>query len=217
MYVLICGYLSTLMQFTPQAQKSHMEVMGWKKDEANKMEDVANKGFVARMAWTKDSKDVTFIGPVYLDFFRQSRYLISQTDMRLKFTLNRPEFALMGLGAGTDYKFSISKAVLRVRRVTVNPSVINGHAAGLQKHNAIYPLLHTDITNFTIPKGQSNYTKDNLYPLQAPKMLMIAMLENDSFNGDYKKNPYNFQHFNLSRLGLFADNIGIPGRPVTPN
>ena len=211
------AYLSTLMQFTPQAQKSHMTVLGWKKDEAGKMEDDANKGFVDRMAWTKDSKEVTFIGPVYCDFFRQSRYLLSQTDMRLKFTLNRPEFALMGLGVGTDFKFAITKAVLRVRRVTVNPSVINGHSIGLDRQNAIYPVLHTDIKNFTIPKGQSNYTKDNLYPLEAPKMLMIAMITNESFNGDYKKNPYNFHHFNLSRLGLFANGIAIPGRPVTPD
>ena len=211
------SYMSTLMQFTPQAQKSHMLALGWKKDEGGKMEDAANKGFVTRMEWTKDSKEVTFIGPVYLDFFRQSRYLISQTDMRIKFTQNKPDFALMGLAAGTDYKFLISKAVLRVRRVTVNPSVINGHALGLKKHNAIYPVLHTEVTNFTIPKGQSNYTKDNLYPLQAPKMLMIGMIENDSFNGNYKKNPYNFQHFNLSRLGLFANGIAIPGRPVTPD
>ena len=211
------SYMSTLMQFTPQAQKSHMAVLGWKKDEANKMEDAGNAGFVTRMNWTLNSKDATFIGPVYLDFFRQSRYLISQTDMRLKFTLNKPEFAIMGLGTGSDYQFAISKAVLRVRRVTVNPSVINGHAVGLNKHNAIYPVLHTDVTNFTIPKGQSNFTKDNLFPLQAPKMLMIAMVENDSFNGSYTKNPYNFQHFNLSRLGLFANGIAIPGRPVTPN
>ena len=78
-------------------------------------------------------------------------------------------------------------------------------------------MLHTDIINFTIPKGQSNYTKDGLYPLQAPKMLMIGMVENDSFNGDYKKNPFNFQHFHLCRLGLFANGSSIPGRPMTPD
>ena len=211
------AYLQTLMQFTPQAQDTHMIVQGWYKDEANKMEDATNKGFIARMDITKDSKETTLIGPVYLDFLRQSRFLISQTDMRLKFTLSKPDFALLGLGAESDFKFNITKAVLRVRRVTVNPSVINGHAVGLQKDNAIYPVLHTDISNFTIPKGQSNYTKDNLYPLQAPKMLMVAMVDNDAFNGNYAKNPFNFQHFNLSRLGLFANGIAIPGRPVTPD
>ena len=211
------AYLLALMQFTPQAQKSHMVLQGWEKDEAYKMEDVTNKGFVTRMTWTEGSREVTFLGPVYLDFFRQSRYLISQTDMRVKFTPQKPDFALMGLGTGTDYKFSFTKAVLRVRRVTINPSVINGHAIGLKKHNAIYPVLHTEITNFTIPKDQSSYIKDHLYQLQAPNLLMIVMVENESLNGDYKKNPYNFQHFNLSRLGLFANGKSIPGRPLSPN
>ena len=36
------AYLSTLMQFTPQAQKSHMKVLGWCKDDAGKMEDATS-------------------------------------------------------------------------------------------------------------------------------------------------------------------------------
>ena len=46
------AYRSTLMQFTPQAQKSHMEVLGWKKDEVDKMEDATNKGFLTRLEWS---------------------------------------------------------------------------------------------------------------------------------------------------------------------
>ena len=88
------AYLNTVMQFQPQAQKSHMRALGWCKDEAGKFDDETNKGFAIRKLWIKDSKVCELYGPLYLDFTRQSRYLISQTDMRLKLIPSKPEFAL---------------------------------------------------------------------------------------------------------------------------
>ena len=50
------GYFNTVMQFTPHAQKSHMQNQGWYKDEAGKFDDAANSGFVKRCAICTDSK-----------------------------------------------------------------------------------------------------------------------------------------------------------------
>ena len=46
---------------------------------------------------------------------------------------------------------------------------------------------------------------------------MIAMVENDAFNGSLGKNPFNFQHFDMSKLALYRDGISVPGRPFSPN
>ena len=54
------AYLHTVMQFMPQAQNSHMEIWGWVKDQAGKMDDVTNTGFVKRMNWTDKSQETTF-------------------------------------------------------------------------------------------------------------------------------------------------------------
>lgn len=211
------GYFNTVMQFTPMAQQSHMLAMGWCKDEAGKFDDAANKGFVERMKLSNDSKSFELMGPLFLNFFRQSQYLISQTAMRLKLLPSKPEFALNGFGKIKDFKIVFEQVILYVPRYTLNPSVINGHAAGLKKHNAIYPLNHTEVTTFTIPKGQQSYTKDRLFPDQAPKLLMIAMVDNDAFNGSITKNPFHFEHFNLNKLALYRDGISVPGRPFAPN
>jgi len=211
------GYFNTVMQFTPQAQKSHMTTMGWYKDEADKFDDAANTGFEKRSELIEDSKLFELMGPLFLNFYRQSQYLISQTDMRLKLIPSKPEFALNAYGAKKDFKIVLKEVVLYVPRCTLNPSVINGHATGLSRQNAIYPLHHTEVTTFTIPKGQQSFTKDRLFPDQAPKLLMIAMVENIAFNGNIKKNPFNFQHFNLNKLGLYRDGVSVPGRPFTPD
>ena len=211
------SYFNTVMQFHPAAQKSHMKLMGWSKDQTGKFEDESNKGFVERQKWTADSKLCELYGPLYLDFCRQSRFLISQTDMRIRFLPSKPEFALNAYGSTSDFKVKLESVTLHVRRILLNPSVINGHAAGLNKQNALYSINHTQIINFTIPAGQKSYVKDRLFPLQAPKLLIVGMLDNEAFNGSIKRNPFYFQHFDLNKIALYREGESIPGRPFTPD
>ena len=211
------GYFSTVMQFTPEAQKSHMLSQGWYKDEAGKFDDATNTGFKAREKLVEDSKSFELMGPLFLNFYRQSQFLISQTDMRVKLLPSKPEFALNAYGSHSDFKIAFQEVVLYVPRYTLNPSVINGHAAGLKRQNAMYPLLHSEVTTFTIPRGQKSFTKDRLFPNEAPKLLMIAMVDNVAFNGHIGKNPFHFQHFNLNKLALYRDGVSVTGRPFTPD
>ena len=210
------AYIPTLMQMHPSAQRTHMKLLGWEKDQASKMDDESNTGFKERQKWIATSKECELYGPLYLDFMRQSRYLISQTDMRLRLLPHKPEFALNAHGTAS-FKIAFQSVTLHVRRIVLNPSVINGHATGLNKQNAIYPVNHTELINFTIPAGQKSYIKDRLFPLQAPKLLIIGMVDNDAFNGAIKKNPFNFKHFDLNKIALYREGESIPGRPLTPD
>ena len=211
------GYFNSVMQFTTEAQRSHMQSMGWFKDEAGKFDNDSNKGFVKRSQMIKDSKSFELMGRLFLNFFNQGQYLLSQTSMRVKLLPNKPEFALNAYGKTKDFKITFEEVILYVPRHTMNPSVINGHAAGLKRQNAFYPLQHARVTTFIIPKGQQSYTKDRLFPDQAPKLLMIAMVDNDAFNGNIAKNPFHFQHFNMNKLALYRDGTSVPGRPFSPD
>ena len=210
------GYFNTMLQFHPAAQKSHMTAQGWYKDQAGKFDNEANTGFVKRQKLSEGSKVFELMGPLYLDFFRQERYLISQTDMRIKLNPSKAEFVLNAYGSA-DFKIHFEEVILYVHRVELNPSVIHGHALGLKRQNAIYPINHNEIITFTIPKGQKSYTKDRLFPDAAPKMLAIAMVENEAYNGNIKKNPFNFQHFDLMKISLYREGRSIPGRAFTPD
>ena len=212
------AYFRTLFQFEPDAQNAQMKAFGWYKDQAGKFDDKTNTGFVKRQGLVGNSNVIEFLGPLYLDFFNQDRFLISQTDIRIKLMPSKPEYALMAFStAPTDFKINFESVVLYVDRVELNPSVINGHAMGLQTDNARYFINHTELLNYTIPAGQKSYTKDRLFPDLAPKMIMIAMTENEAFNGSYTKNPFRFQHFNLNKLALYREGRSIPGQPFQPD
>ena len=211
------AYLHNIMQFHPAAQSSHMLMQGWVKDEAGKFDDETNSGFVARQAWTKDSQVCELYGPLYLDFFKQSRYLISKIDMKIKLVPSKTDFSLNAFAATKDFKIRYDTAVLYVKRIKLNPAVMNGHARGLRKKNALYPINHTEMITFTIPRGQKSYVKERLFPIQQPKMLMIAMVTNDAFNGNLEKNPFHFQHFDLDQIILYREGENIPGHPLRPD
>ena len=78
-------------------------------------------------------------------------------------------------------------------------------------------MNHTELLTFTIPRGQKSHVKDRLFPLQAPKLLIVGMVENDAYNGMYKKNPFHFQHFDMNKIALYREGESIPGRPFTPD
>jgi len=210
------AYIHTMTQFQKQAKQSHLQVSGWYDDQQGKFDDVSNTGLKRRMDLTADSKELYLKGPVYLDFLRQSRYLLSQVKMQIKFIRANPEFALMAFGA-TNYQVNISNAVLNVRRVTMNPSVINEHATGLRKNNAIYPVNHSVLTNFTIGAGSSSHAYPNLFPTAMPKAVYITFVENEAFIGAFEKNPFNFQHFNVSKLALYQDGKFVSCKAYEPN
>ena len=212
------GYISSLLQFHPSAKKTHMQCWGWNEDEPGKFDDAANEGHTFRKKYTATSKEWELLGPLFLDLTRQSRYLLPQTDMRFKLLPAKPEFALLECAAGkTKYKYQITKAVLYVRRMRVKDAVISGHNRGLQTQNAKYHVNHVDITTFTIPSGTQNYIKDRLFPAQTPKMLIVGCLEHAAFNGDFEKNPFNFQHFDINKIGLYRDGELVPGQIFTPD
>ena len=212
------AYFQTVMQFTPDAQKSTMPVMGWYKDQAGKFDDKANTGFVKRQSLVGDSNSMELVGPLYFDFFNQDRHLISLVPMRIKLIPNRPEFILNSYATKPkDFKIKFEKVVLFIERLVMNPSVINGHAVGLKTQNAHYFVNHTDFLTYTIPTGQKSSIKDHLFMDSSPKMLMVALVDNDAFNGNITKNPFNFKNYNLNKFALYRDGKAIPGQPFQPD
>ena len=43
------------------------------------------------------------------------------------------------------------------------------------------------------------------------------MMDNDSYNGNYEKNPFNFQHFSLTQIGMSVNGEEIPFKPLKLN
>ena len=57
-----------------------MCLKSWYKDKASKFDDASNSGFEKRSELIKDSQKFELMGSLFLNFYRQGQYLLSQTN-----------------------------------------------------------------------------------------------------------------------------------------
>ena len=161
------------------------------------------------------NKTFQCIGPLLSDFLQQGRYLLNECSIRIKINMHKPTFFVTN--GQKVYKLNISRAILHVRRCDINPQVLHGHETGLLKGPATYPLQHTDTITQTLAAGVKSANLDNLFSGQSPKLLVVAMLNNDNFNGTNTTNPFDFKPFDLTCLTLYVNSDAITHRMDFPN
>jgi len=99
----------------------------------------------------------------------------------------------------------ILSAVLYVRKVKLSPSVFLAHAKALERANVKYPIHRVICKTFTVPTGYLDVSHEKLFSGQLPSRLVVGLVSNAAFNGTNNRNPFNFQHFNLSEIAVFVD------------
>lgn len=141
------------------------------------------------------------IGHVHANLFNQEKFLINGVEMRVKFVRSRDSFSLL---TSTDeaIKINIIEASLLIRKVKINHTVLIAHSKGLEIGTAKYPITRTDVKVSTIPAGVQGKSLDNVFLGQLPKRCVIGFVSNKAFNGDFKKNPFNFQNYKINFLSL---------------
>lgn len=159
------------------------------------------------------SQDIDMEGPLHLDICRQSRYILNGIDIGLKLWPSRNSFRLMSdIG---ECQVKITEAVLKVCKVEVSPSVLATHNS-VMKHNmtAKYPCERTEMKRFTIMPGLHSYNVEDIFQGEVPNKVVCGLVTSSAFNGDLKKNPFNFIHGHISEIGIKVDNKPVPQKPL---
>ena len=95
----------------------------------------------------------------------------------------------------------------------LNPSVFLAHAKALESRLAQYLIKRVVCKTYTIPAGNLDGNHEKLFTGQLPSRLVIRCLDNDVFNGNYVKNPFNFKHFALRKfLYIWMDTLSRTSR-----
>ena len=216
------AYLETLLNYGPSAKDSQLTAALYYKDTAGKM-DIAdpttagaagNAGLRARYVFSKTSGTVEMTGPIFSDIFMSERLLLSYVDLKVILNRSSDEFCLMASEDDVDYRVKLTDAYLKIRKVKVNPSISVAHEIALKKGPAIYPIRRVECKSFIVPAGNPSLRKDNLFNGMVPKTVVFGLVESEAFNGALKKNPYNFQHFNVSSIGITVNGEEMPFKPL---
>ena len=204
----------TLLNYGSDAKNSHLAASMFYKDTASKMValDNTNDGGFKRLSLTKSEEPFSMYGRLHVDMFFQDRLLINNVNVRLK--LNRSKDAFCLISNCKSSKVKITQAMLTVRKVKVNPKIMLAHAAVLEKSTIKYPVKRVELKSFTINSGLRAKTLDNVSLGPLPKKVVFGFVNSNAFNGDYTLNPFNFEHFKLTKVSVSIDGEDAPYSPV---
>ena len=91
---------------------------------------------------------------------------------------------------------------LFVRKIKPNPSIQLANTTALQHGTAKYPLRRVQLKTFTVPRGNITITKENLFLGQQATTILLATIENNTFNGIITKSPFDFKHSNINFVAM---------------
>ena len=214
--------IQTLLKYGYDSKTSALTSSMYYKDKPGHLDDDDGKtghndAFLKRTELFKGSKLVHMIAPICHDIFQIDRYLINQVALNLKFYRAKPEFYLMTDDIDPNYKIKIEEMVLNICKVQINPAVIYAQSQVLERTNAKYPYVKTEIRMSAISQGQVNFGIDNVCQGIKPTKVVIAFVKGQSVAGDFHSSPWNFQGFNLTDIAVYVDNVPALGNPIRVN
>ena len=195
--------IESIFGFSNAAKKAQLTPMGFCDDENQ------------RVKWIKESRTMELMGALRLDFLNQPKYLIPGVGVRIKLQRSPNKFALVHGNGNPVVK--LTQAKLYVRRVKAAPSVHLAHKKGLATaKNAIYAYNRGQMISYAIAQGSMSHFNDNLFSTKLlPKFVVVGFVKAAAYNGsEMESDPFNFEHFNVSSVGLFRDGQSLPYREL---
>ncbi|GFX23050.1 uncharacterized protein TNCV_360641 [Trichonephila clavipes] len=79
------------------------------------------------------------------------------------------------------------------------------------------PFTRIQVKTFTVSSGLKSVIIPNGVNGVLSSRIILDLISNSAFNGDMKKNPFNFKHYNLNQISLSENGIQIPTTAYTPD
>ena len=212
------AYLDAILNSEPQDTKGILKNELFEKDSYGDMESDSSKnlGFVKRAKESELSKTVFLEGPIRMDICQQKRPIINGVRIRIKLYQHEDAFRLMA-DKKTGYKVEIVDAALRVCQIKLNPPIVVQHEQTIAQKPVVYPFWKSDLKAFNIEKGSYNWSADDVYHGNIPSEIKLVLCSASAFSGNYAKNPFNFQNYNLNFAEVMVDGVSMPSQAITPN
>jgi hypothetical protein len=208
----------TLLRYGSDAKATHLTGMGYYTEEAGMLDEIGMDGrlSVIKRWWLySHAKVVDLEGPLMLDALQlNGRPLINGVNLTLKFYPQNKAFFTMCKMDEDEYTVEIVDIYLKICKIEVSDAIILAHSEALKESNAVYPFTRCETKAFTYSKGLSNITIDDLFHGRVPSRVVFGMVSADAFNGNVRKNPFNFKHYNVSDIALTIDGNSVPGKAL---
>ncbi|KAL3102912.1 hypothetical protein niasHT_022945 [Heterodera trifolii] len=163
-------------------------------------------------------KNAQFLSRLDFDLGNQELYLLNNLDLLFTIYKAKDVFLLQTLKANdsTKYRLTVHDVKIYAKMVEVQPSLNMSLYKTLEKQPATYAVRKTEIKSSFISVGRYEF-EYNVFSATIPRRVIIALVGNSAFHGDYKLSPFMFEPFDLREISVHAGGIVYPAVPYKLN
>ena len=199
--------IETVLNYGSDAKKTQLEMGLYSKDTAGHLEETdptkENQGLKSRNVFTNKSKTTELIGRLHTDLCNQGRLIINGLSVKLVFHRSKDSFSI--LSSANQAKVKLVDAVLCIRKVQLTHHKFAEIQKEIEKNAVCYPINRVQLKTHSIAAGLTSLNWDNLILGQLPNRIFLGMVDNDSYTGNYRKNPFNFKHFDVREIAVYVN------------
>lgn len=213
------AFIQSTLFYPESSQKNLLSAAMFVKDSGS-FEDVnistgSNEGLKKRYERTKEGQLFDLYGPLHIDLATQSKLLLNGVSIRIKLEKAKNAFAL--LASNGEYGIHIENASLFIRRCEISGSILVAHEKALEQSLVQMPFTRSEVKTFTLSSGLKSITIPNAVNGVLPSRIIMCLVSNSAFNGDFKKNPFHFKNYDLNHLSLVENGSQIPPSAYVTN
>ncbi|GFR07667.1 uncharacterized protein F54H12.2 [Trichonephila clavata] len=79
------------------------------------------------------------------------------------------------------------------------------------------PIRRAEVRSFALSSGLQIFYDCQCFHWTTSHSSEVGFVSNEAYNGNFSKNPFNFQHYNLNDLSVLEGSKMIPSKPFQPN
>ena len=195
-----------LLRTTNFAQKHTLWPMMYEPDEAGQTFNLSNlkdHGLMERYRRSQGSKIMDLSGPLFTDLAMQGKILPPGVTVRVVLKQNSDKFRLMTTQEeNRAYRLNILEIKITAKFVKIAPSLALSQETMLKQQPAVYLLRGVETKYRSLQEGSKDIIFEDLCPRCVPSRITLIFVQTDAFYGNFKKNPYKFEHLDMERSML---------------
>ncbi len=174
-----------------------------------------NNGLVERYEYTSRGNEVELLVPIGHDIWAMDNYIPTGVSLSLMFKLQDNEYVLMTSSETERYSYEITSCKLKMYGLIPTEQALVKHKKLLANQKAIFHYTRSELKTTTVSVGVNEFEIENMFSNRIPYELILVCMNTSAYRGAYKKNPYNFQHHNITYVGLTIE--GCQPKEFHPN
>ena len=199
------SYFETVLNNSHLTKQLQLKMSGYFGDSGNKDVNFMqnwNKGMEECFVTFHNGNKVELMGFLMSDIMNIQGAIVNGVEISVTMIPNTDNIHLQSFKNNTFGRIVIDDIYMYVCKRQFSKEVILAHA-DLMQTDASYPFKRSEVRAYNGNKGNTEVIIENPYESKIPTRFLLGMIDADSYIGNWRKNPLNFQHYDIQRAAFF--------------